>query len=377
MTTDKKILYAISAALTAVLLFISVFAGDSSRPIAAVLLVFAAFAVSYFIKKRSILSVNKRTVLLLMAAIAALYLTLLYLSGLYLGFWRATVPFNFQTIYKHILPIVAIVYCCESVRRVLLAQKKLPVTVCAYLIGVISELLIFGGLETVTDLSTFMDYTALTLFPALFANLLFNYVSARYGAAPNVAYRLILGLYAYIIPYYPAVPDVLLSFFSLVLPLVTYWFLSALYEKKAQYARRDRKKAQLSYVAVIFAVLAAISVVMLISCQFRFCAIVVGSGSMTGEINKGDVVVYEQYDKQIVTEGAVIVFERNDALIIHRVVEIERVNGQNRYYTKGDANEDRDAGYVTDAEIVGVTDFKIAHIGYPSLWINQVFANRS
>ena len=36
---------------------------------------------------------------------------------------------------------------------------------------------------------------------------------------------------------------------------------------------------------------------MLISCKFKFGVLVIGSGSMTGTINKGDIVLYETYGK--------------------------------------------------------------------------------
>ena len=116
-----------------------------------------------------------------------------------------------------------------------------------------------------------------------------------------------------------------------------------------------------------------VSIVMLISCQFRYGILVIATESMTGEVDKGDAVVYEQYKNQIIEEGDIIVFKVNDSLVVHRVVEIERVNNINRYYTKGDANSFIDVGYITDSNIVGVTHFKIKYIGYPSLWIRSLF----
>ena len=116
-----------------------------------------------------------------------------------------------------------------------------------------------------------------------------------------------------------------------------------------------------------------ISIVMLISGQFKYSAIVIATESMTGEINKGDLVLYERYDDQIIVEGQVIVFKKDKSTIIHRVVEIDVVNGQTRYYTKGDANELRDAGYITDSSIIGVTNIKLSYLGYPTLWIRDLF----
>jgi hypothetical protein len=54
-------------------------------------------------------------------------------------------------------------------------------------------------------------------------------------------------------------------------------------------------------------------------------------------------------------------------------VDIKKINNQNRYYTKGDANDNLDAGFITDSDIVGVTNIKVSYIGYPKLWIRNIF----
>jgi signal peptidase len=115
-----------------------------------------------------------------------------------------------------------------------------------------------------------------------------------------------------------------------------------------------------------------ICVAMVVSCQFRFGAIVIATDSMTGEINKGDVIIYEQYKNQKIEEGQVIVFYQNNCRVIHRVVRIENVDNETRYYTKGDANTIIDIGYRTRSDIIGLTDIKIAYIGYPTLWLHEL-----
>ena len=90
---------------------------------------------------------------------------------------------------------------------------------------------------------------------------------------------------------------------------------------------------------------------MLISCQFKYGLLVVGSESMTGTLNKGDAVVFERYDDQTIKEGQVIIFNFNDIQTIHRVVDIRKVNGEYRYYTKGDANQRNDDEYRTEKDI--------------------------
>ena len=158
----------------------------------------------------------------------------------------------------------------------------------------------------------------------------------------------------------------------MLVPAAIFLFLAALYEKKPRIARK--KKSKWRFLWLGGAVALALAFFALISCQFRFGAIVIGSESMTGTLNTGDAAIYEQYEDQILKENDVIVFERLESRVIHRVIRIERINGQNRYYTKGDANEAEDTGYVTDSEIIGVIDFKIAYIGYPTVWLHRLFA---
>ena len=112
---------------------------------------------------------------------------------------------------------------------------------------------------------------------------------------------------------------------------------------------------------------------MLISCEFRFCLLIIATDSMTGSINKGDAVIYEEYTGQFVDEQDVIVFYHNDRVTVHRVVDISRVNGRNRYFTQGDANDYLDSGYATDADIIGVVKGKLPYFGYPTLWLRGMF----
>ena len=374
MPTDQKKLYAISILLALLLLLLVFFSGGNGRWITAVLFIPATVAVVLLVKKRSVLSIHRRTVLLILTVIGVLYLMLLYLAGLSLGFERATVPFSLFAVTRFILPITLTVVGSEIVRYILLAQKRRAVDICAYVMGVATELLIVGGIGILTNFYAFMDYVGLALFPALFSNILYQYLSARYGALPNIAYRLLTTLYIYVIPYAPAIPDVLIVFSRLVVPLLAFWFLRALFEKKRRYASRHRKTTWPARLLAVLGVILAIALIMLVSGRFRYSAIVIASDSMNPDIAKGDVVIYERYNGQLIQKEQVLVFQSGDSVIVHRVTEIACVNGQNRYYTKGDANETPDVGYVTDAQVIGITDFKVAYVGYPSLWIHQLFA---
>ena len=112
---------------------------------------------------------------------------------------------------------------------------------------------------------------------------------------------------------------------------------------------------------------------MLISCKFTYGALVIGSGSMTGTINKGDIIIYKKYDKnQEITKGEIIVFKKDDIKVVHRVIDIKKMGADVRYYTKGDANTSEDEGYREKDQIIGQVKFKIKYIGYLTLFVNDM-----
>ena len=78
-------------------------------------------------------------------------------------------------------------------------------------------------------------------------------------------------------------------------------------------------------------------------------------------------------DVKIIFETVIKVVKREDIYVVHRLVGIENIDNEDRYYTKGDANEDNDPGYITRSDIVGVTKFKLSYFGYPTLWLRELF----
>ena len=136
-----------------------------------------------------------------------------------------------------------------------------------------------------------------------------------------------------------------------------------------------QRKSKFGFVAPAIAFVAMVTFIMLVSCRFQFGILVIASPSMEDEINVGDAVVFESYEHcEKIEENDVIVFSKDgNKNFVHRVIEINTVNGQRQYITKGDANEDADAGFVTDSQVVGIVRFKVLYIGYPSIWLREIF----
>jgi signal peptidase len=345
--------------------------GNSGRVLGAAVLLPAAALVYYFIKKRSVLSMHKDQVLMLMSVISTVYLVIYYLSGFYFGFSKSPYGLSFNGIFFHALPIAIIVVSSEIVRSVVIAQEDKASSILCYVSCIVAEMLTCSTFHSISSFNNFMDMVGLTFFPAVVANILYHYLSERYGMYPNIVFRLATTLHLYVIPMKSGVSDALLSFANLMVPIAIYIFIDSLYEKKKRYALG--KKSKLEVPITVIAVAIMLFVVMVVSNQFVIGAYVIATPSMTGELNKGDAAIYERYDDQVIEKGQVIVFEKDDSHIIHRVVKIEIINGQTRYYTKGDANENVDAGFIYDSNIIGLVNFKIPYIGFPTLWLRSLF----
>ena len=372
MKIDKFKIYVLEILLFIFLLFALFESNIVTKTSLAIILFIYMIVCVLLLKKRKSPPIYHKQVTIVMTIFAILYLAGFYLLGLYFGYYDATVKLSLWSLYKYIIPLTVIIISSEVIRSVLIAQKGEKTKILAFLIMVLIDLIVYTGVYDLNNLDDFLTVIGFILFASVACNLLYNYVSSKFGNKGVIIYRLITVLYVYFIPFVPNIYIFFKSVIRMIYPYVIYLVLDYTYAKKTYTTDYvdQRKKAINTTSLVVFATLIS----MLVSCQFRYGIIVIGSGSMTGTINKGDAAVFEKYEKQDIKEGMVIIVNKNNIRIIHRVIEIQKVNGETRYYTKGDANVQADDGYITDKDIVGVTLFKIKYIGYPSIWVRDIFS---
>lgn len=376
MKTDKLKVYVLEFILLAILSFTLFVSNMYIRKNIAIVLVIACLVISYFLKKRKTESIHYRKVTTLLVIFSVIYLIAFYLMGMFFGFVNATVKFSINTIFKYIIPMAIIIVASEGIRRVLISQNTKFSKTITLVIMVLIDLIIYADVYNMKTFDKFAEIIGFVFFASVACNLLYNYIAVRYGILGNIIYRLITVLYVYFIPVIPNVHVFFRSILRMVYPYVIYQILEYTFTvNKSIEAEEDKRKNIISKVVLGFITLV---LAMLISCQFKYGILVIGSGSMTGTINKGDAVFYERYDRdRDIEESNVIIFRKNDKRIVHRVVDIKTVNGEKRYITKGDANTQNDDSYITDEDIMGVTKFKILYIGYPSIWVREMFVNKN
>lgn len=374
MKADKIKVYLLEFILLAILSFALFVSNAYSRIILAVVLAIAATGICFWIKKRKIESVESKKVTTILIIFAIIYLIAFYAMGLYFGYYKATFTFSIRTLTNYIIPTAIIIISAEVIRNILLQQNTKFTQAITLIIMVLIDLAIYVDIYSTNTFQEILEIISFTFFASIACNLLYNYVSNRYGIKGNIIYRLITVLYVYIIPYIPNVFVFFRSILRMVYPYIIYQVLEYTFAKNNMIvASEDKRKNIIS--KVIFGFM-TVTLAMLISCQFQYGILVIGSGSMHGAINKGDAIVFEQYDaKDEIKIGQVIIFNKDNRKIVHRVIDIKKVNGEIRYTTKGDANQEKDDGYITEDDISGICKIRIAYIGYPSIWIRDILSN--
>ena len=373
MKNDRARVYSLEFVLVLFLL-LALFVPNilESRLIIAVFLGLYAVVTKYFIKRKSKFSIFQKKEFLSMILMAVIYLVIFYMFGMYVGFKTAAVRFSFVNIFKYILPVAVIIIATEFIRSRFLTEKTKISMALAFVCGVLIDLIVYTNVYQLQSLNSFLVVLGYVFFASCSTNLLYNYISSRYGMKSIIAYKLITTLYVYIIPVSPDLYIFFTSFMRMIYPYLIYIILENLFSKvrKENAILYDKKSGIFNGVLVVIMIL----IVMLVSCKFLYGVLVIGSSSMKGAINKGDALIFRQYredDKLAV--GDVLVFQKEDVKIVHRLVDIENINGELRFFTKGDRNKEMDDGYIVKSDILGVAKLRIKYIGYPTLYLRKMF----
>jgi len=196
----------------------------------------------------------------------------------------------------------------------------------------------------------------------------------RTGYKYTILFRSLYDLPLYFLPFFPDLGIFADSAIKMVFPAV---MLLVFIRKFALANKQDKiKEVRASKVpkriGLAISLIFVITIVVLSSMRFKYFTIVVGSGSMSPNINKGDIVLVQK-TKDITTlkENDILIFKSDNRIVIHRIIKIEQEYGELLFYTQGDANENADFYPVKKKNVVGTAIFKIRYIGYPTVWLSE------
>ena len=373
--------YVLEILLMIILFFTLIVLNRPSYIMLSIILSVLAIITKIILNKKKIVSISKKQVKWLLISFSIIYLGVFYFLGMIkYNFYKSPTLFGFITLYRFIIPIIVIIISTEFIRHRLLSQDAEVIlfkrrinlsNIITFICMIMIDLIIYIGIYDLSNLDDFLTALGFIFFASVSCNLFYNYVSVRYGISGIVIYRMITILYVYVIPIIPDVYIFFRAFLRMIYPYIMYIILErAFASTDFAVAYVDKRK---NFIGITCILVIMVLIIMLISCQFKYGILVIGSESMTGTINVGDAVIYKRYDNEKIKKGDIIIFDRNGIQLVHRVINIKNVNNEIRYYTKGDANPVMDNGYVVKSDIVGMTSFRIMYIGYPTLWVRDLF----
>lgn len=377
MKSEKLRLYIIQIAVIIFFLLAIIFpAVITKRIVAVVLLVFMVISIR-FIKSGKLELTNNQQITAFFVGMGIIYVAILYFLGFFTGFYQSTFLLSTWSIINYIIPYIVIIVSAEIIRKKILLKEDKFSSFLVLVAMVMLDIILNSNIHNLRTVNDYFVLVSFIIFASIANNLLFNYTIIKYrNVKATILYRLLTILYAYILPITPDVYIFLESILKMVFPYAMYVILENVYaQKKVVLATGQRKKEIV--VSVVFYIIIVI-IAMLVSCKFKYGVLVIGSGSMTGTINKGDIVFFAKYGKdEEIETGDIIVFNRDGEKIVHRIIDQRALGTESRYYTKGDANQQEDDGYVQKSDIIGHVKSRIPFIGYLTLLVNNLVVGGS
>lgn len=301
----------------------------------------------------------------MMLRILFLYYSIVFLLGLWIGYGNNQISISFKFLLTQIVPFILILFFQEYVRGKLLFQttfkERIFLTILFTLATSITVFTIYQNQDIILTSSLIITI----ILSSITSNMLYTYLTYDKSYKLSLLFRYLTELMLFIIPIFPQVSTIWRIIFTMLLPILV---LDQLY-RYSPYQRRhfDKGFRLLFYpVMVVF-----IFVFVLVTGISRYQMIAVASNSMKPVFRRGDTIVFDKKDKNIEVND-IIVFKRNNQIVIHRVSKIIKQGNKLYYETKGDNNSLPDHAYVSEKDVIGTVTGHVSYLGYPSIWIKEL-----
>ncbi|MBR6948777.1 MAG: signal peptidase I [Bacilli bacterium] len=339
----------------------------------AFLIIIAFTSYKLFGYKRDKFNDVKRSILITEIILLVGFFTVYYGLGLKMGFVYPQTLVDKNIINTIILASIIVVG--EIGRYLIIKADKEDIINNILFIGAFSllEIVFVTSKMMVTNYEELFKITAQYYIPITVKNYTLNYLVRYGGFRVTVPFNLIFSLYMYVLPFIPDVGEFLSAISKLTVPMLLSIASFRIVDESINGIEYDFKQNMFKKSDALNIILIGI-VACIISGQFRFHLIGIGSESMSPKIQKGDAVLLDKKEvKKDLKIGTIVAYNRNGKLIIHRISKIVKKDNKKYYVTKGDANNSDDNVQLANKDIVGVVLFKIKFIGYPSVFLSENF----
>jgi signal peptidase I len=280
----------------------------------------------------------------------------LYAAGLLSGLGKSPYDHSLTGILINIFYLGSMLVGMEIARAWLINYlfKKSP-TLGVALTAIIFTFFAFApgrllSFETTLDGAMFAGNIFL---PTLAENLLASYLAFLGGAVPVLIYRGLILAVQWFAPILPDLSWLVKAVVGTFIPAFCMVLLYQLYQSEVLRVRRKSKDAENPAGWIAVSVVSVMMVWFAVGVFSIFPNVII-SGSMSPDIEIGDIVLVQRITPEEVELEDVIMFREENVRISHRVVEIrEDERGLPLYITKGDANASRDSDPVIAEQLLG------------------------
>lgn len=315
-------------------------------------------------------SYNKNSSIRIVISKLMIFGIISYLLGIILGFNKGF-AYSFQSLLYGIIPTILLVIITEVLRFILLNNAfghKKTIILFTILIIVFNSITKIGVIDTRYKLYLFIVTTVL---PLIAIESLCSYLVMKVGPVSGIVLKLVLGLYPFILPIVPNLGDYLKTVIDVILAYSVYTTIN---KGLLEYEKNDKYIDKFNIRIITYPVIAVlVIIIILVSGIFKFQLVAIASNSMNPVFYRGDVLLIEKCDIDTIDVGDILVFKNNNSVVTHRVIKREVVNNSIKLTTKGDNNKAKDDIISTSSNVIGKAHFAIKYMGYPTIWLNELF----
>lgn len=318
---------------------------------------------------------DKKDLLLIILISCLAYYIFIYIAGIFVGFVYTTYSKSPLGMLRNISTCIILIVFIEVLREIVIKKGKY------YRSIILLSPIVFTLLEVVTTINIFMvtsRHVGLEMFlivgvPCFCKNILLTFITYYSDRDNAIVYHLMMNLPTYFLPIFPAFSNYLSttlvaiqSTVTIIVALRVLYFKREKIEDARKYINIDRMQKAFNALLIFLLVV----LIYLVSNIGRYTIIAIGSGSMNGTINKGDVVLLDKKVKHY-DEGDIIAFEQDGVVVVHRIVSVNKDDNIFSYRTKGDANNAMDMWEVKESSIVGHYIGRGLYIGWPTIVLSE------
>ncbi len=314
--------------------------------------------------------------LLLMVLISCMaYYILKYSFGFATGFVYTTYSKSAGGMAYNLITAILFILLSENLRNIVLDKGKYykSVVILCPLVFTILELVSQISLAQLTTKSNVLQIIMIVVVPTFCKNIFLTFSTYHTGKFNSIVYQMFMTIPSYILPIFPDFGDYINSILNIATPIITL-IISA----KTLFYKREGIKDTKNYmkfniverITTVLGLLILFSIVYLISDRGTLYAMAIGSNSMKGTIDKGDIVIINK-KKATYKEGDIIAVNVDGVIIVHRIISRTQQDGAYIYKTKGDANNGEDFWDVKENMIKGKATFAVKYLGWPTIKLTE------